>query len=115
MLSRGCRLAPQLRNGPVKPTIPAKQKQRHERETCLPDCACNSRLQNCSTSHVQLTADGKVQQPVAQISNCSGISCKRSLLEGGTSCRGAPRQACQHAQHAMNRRLERHWGSTWEP
>ena len=88
--ARSCRLAPQLRNGPVKPTTPAKHKQRHERETCIPDCACNRRLQNCSTSHVQLTADGKVQQTIAQTSNCSGISCKRTLLEGGTSYRGMP-------------------------
>ena len=96
--ARSCRLAPQLRNGPVKPTTPAKHKQRHERETYIPDCACNRRLQNCSTSHVQLTADGKVQQTIAQTSNCSGISCKRSHLEGGRSFTGAPRQACQCAQ-----------------
>jgi hypothetical protein len=38
-------LAPQRRNAPTKPTRPAKQKQRHELATCLPNSACNRRLQ----------------------------------------------------------------------
>ena len=114
--ARGCRLAPQQHSAPVKPRRPAKLKQRHERETCLPDRASTTACKNvCSTSHVQLTLDGKIQQPIAQISTCSGISCRRGHPEGCRNFRGAPRQAVQRVQHDTNRCLERHWGSAWEP